>query len=68
MDEPNIVTRAMRFVNLTKPNSIDNRKAIQLVRELLMRINELDQRIEGMEKELTGVSRSDGKMTSREHQ
>jgi hypothetical protein len=40
-----LVTRAIRFTNTTRPNSADNRKAIQLVRELLQHINELDKQL-----------------------
>ena len=37
-----LITRAIRFTNTTRPNSADNRRAIQLVRELLVHINVLE--------------------------
>ena len=49
MADHDIVTRAIRFANTTRPNSIDNRKAIQLVNELLKHVNELEKRIEALE-------------------
>lgn len=42
MDAPDLITRAIRFTNTTRPNSADNRKAIAIVRELLQHINELE--------------------------
>lgn len=46
MDEPDLITRAIRFTNTTRPNSIDNRRALQLVRELLQHINEMEKQTE----------------------
>ena len=41
-----LIMRAIRFTTTTKPNSIDNRRAIELIRELLQHINDLELKLE----------------------